>query len=259
MIIKDHLHRKLTISKSPKRVISLVPSLTELMVDLGLENKLVGITRFCVHPINLKKTKTIIGGTKKINLEKIIALKPDFILANKEENTKEIVNQLTTIAPTFVTDLNTIESVLTLINQLGLLFNCSKNATELITTITTKQAEFLEIIKLNSVKKVAYLIWENPIMVAGKNTFINALLKQNKFQNIFENFNRYPEIKITDLQQADYILLSSEPYPFTKKHKTFYEKQTNAKVILVDGEYFSWCGSRLVKAFDYFRLFNKKL
>ena len=259
MIFKDQLNRKLIIDKTPKRIVSLVPSLTELLIDLGLEKQLVGVTRFCVHPKHIKKSKTIIGGTKKVNIAKINALKPDFILTNKEENTLEIVEQVSKIAPTFVSDLNTIDEVLDFISSIGNILSCKEKSQEIIDKITRKKAEFLINIKDKPSKKAAYFIWQNPFMVAGNNTFINELLKLNKFKNVFDNLNRYPEINIEKLPDLDYIFLSSEPYPFQEKHKELFKKHTNAKIILVDGEFFSWYGSRLIKAFNYFNTLQDKL
>ena len=258
MIFKDQLHRTINLNQTPKRIISLVPSLTELLVDLGLENQLVGVTRFCVHPKNIKKDKTIIGGTKKVNLDKIKALKPDFILANKEENNQEIVNQVNKIAPTFVSDLYTMDDVLELISILGNIFNCTKKSQEINDKIVSKKNEFIQLVKDKPSKKVAYFIWENPFMVAGKNTFINELLKLNNFNNVFDDLERYPEINLKNLPDLDVILLSSEPYSFQEKHKELFKKHTKAKVIIVDGEYFSWYGSRLINAFNYFSKLQAK-
>lgn len=259
MQYKDQLNRKIEIDKTPQRIISLVPSLTELLVDLGLEDRLVGITKFCIHPKHLKKQKTVVGGTKQIHLDKIKALKPDFILCNKEENTKEIVNQVKEITVTYVSDLNTIKDVLELIQKLGVLLNCTQKADLINQQIQQKQKQFLAYIKDKKSKKVAYFIWANPYMVAGKNTFINALLKRNKFENVYENLGRYPEIEIEKIKEVDYILLSSEPYPFQEKHKKLFAKYSKAKIILVDGEYFSWYGSRLIQTFDYFKELHTSL
>lgn len=258
-MIKDQLNRTLKITQTPKRIISLVPSLTELLVDLGLEEKIVGVTRFCVHPKHIKKIKVIVGGTKKVNYNKIKGLQPDFILTNKEENTLEIVENCAKIAPTFVTDLNSITAVTEMINQLGKILNCSEKATTINNLIQSKQTQFLKSIQNTTPKKVAYFIWENPFMVAGNNTFINELLKLNRFKNIFDELDRYPIVELEKLKKVDYIFLSSEPYPFKEKHKDFFKKYTNAKIVLVDGEYFSWYGSRLLKAFDYFTELHKSL
>lgn len=254
MKITDQLNRTLTFSETPKRIVSLVPSQTELLVDLGLKNSLVGITKFCVHPNHLRKEKTIVGGTKNIHLNKIKALNPDIIICNKEENTQEIVESCEKIAPVYVSDILTIKDNLQFIIDVGKIFNLSAKAEKLVNEIQQKQKEFESLIKDKSLQKVAYFIWKAPWMVTGNNNFINEILKINRFQNVFKHLDRYPEIEISSLQNLDLdlVLLSSEPYPFKEKHIKELQQHTSAKIILVDGEYFSWYGSRLVKAFDYF-------
>ena len=107
--MQDQLGTQHTFEKTPLRIVSLVPSQTELLYDLGLEDNIVGITKFCVHPFHFKATKTIVGGTKTIKFDKIKALQPDIIICNKEENTKEIVEELSQICPVWVTDILMIE------------------------------------------------------------------------------------------------------------------------------------------------------
>jgi ABC-type Fe3+-hydroxamate transport system substrate-binding protein len=257
MKLQDQIGRILEFKKTPKRIISLVPSLTELLVDLGLEDCIVGITKFCISPTNLRKTKAIVGGTKNINVDKIKALNPDIILCNKEENSKEIVEICERITTTHVSDIFTIDDNLELINQYGVLFSKEKEALEIITEINFKLTDFKEFIKNKETKKVVYFIWKDPWMAAGNSTFIDHLLKLNKFDNVYQNEERYPEVDLEKMKQnvnLDFILLSSEPYPFTEEHILEAEKLTHkAKAILVDGEMFSWTGSRLLKAFDYFK------
>jgi ABC-type Fe3+-hydroxamate transport system substrate-binding protein len=250
--IVDDLGRTLLLKEKPKRIISLVPSLSELLIDLGLDNELVGITRFCVHPKSLSKEKTRVGGTKKVNYDTVKALNPDFILCNKEENTQEIVLTLAKIAPVFVSDVNTIEDTLKLIRNLKSIFECNDKAAPLINAIQNRQKGFQIAVQARKPLKTAYFIWKNPWMLAGENTFINSLLSLNKFDNQFLGKGHYPEIKLEELKDLDLILLSSEPYPFKQHDIEELKAYTNAKIILVDGEYFSWYGSRLIKAFDYF-------
>ena len=233
-----------------------------MLVDLGLEENIVGVTKFCVHPENLKKDKVIVGGTKNINLEKIKALKPDFILCNKEENTKEIVENCSVIATTHVSDLFTIEDVIDLIKYYATIFHCEKKATIIIDELRNTIKKFKLYIKDKSTLKVVYFIWKKPWMIAANNTFINHLLELNKFENCFKDQNRYPEIILEDLElkQVDAILLSSEPYPFKENDFSDFNNYTeNIKVVLVDGEYFSWYGSRLLNAFEYFKELREKL
>lgn len=267
----DQLGTIHTFENTPKRIISLVPSQTELLYDLGLEDEIVGITKFCVHPFHFKSTKEIIGGTKTIKFDKIKALQPDIIIANKEENTQEIVAQLKAICPVWVTDIVTIADNNKMIDDFGNLFNKRTNAQKWIDKInfgyqklqTFVASKFEE----NAKQKVAYFIWANPYMVAAGDTFINEMLKLNGLVNIYDTNpkyeGRYPEVVINKMQiqgDPDFVFLSSEPFPFTDEHAFELGRHTHhAKTIFVDGEMFSWYGSRLVKAFDYFTLLQEKL
>ena len=235
-----------------------MPSQTELLIDLGLRKQVVGITKFCIHPASLKDEKTIVGGTKTLHLDKIRALQPDIIICNKEENSKEIVASCAQIAPVWVSDVYTLEDALEMISLLGALFKKEEKAFGINTKIKNQYALFTEFIAQKQTRKVAYLIWQKPFMVAGKHTFINDLLQINKFDNILTDpASRYPEMDIEDLKHADLILLSSEPFPFSKTHVKALEQTTQKQVLLVDGAYFSWYGSRLQNAFRYFKTLHK--
>ena len=236
MNFKDQLGRNITLKEIPQRIISLVPSQTELLVDLGLENHIVGITKFCVHPSRLRNEIEIVGGTKSVHLEKIKAAQPDIILCNKEENTKEMVKELEKVAPVHVSDIQNLAESYELILQYGELFPVSKNAHSLEQSIQEEHQKFQQSISNKSVKKVAYFIWKNPYMVAGGETFINYLLKENKFKNVFEEVPRYPEVDLKNLPDLDYVLLSSEPFPFNEKHSKDFEKfLPKEKIKFVDG------------------------
>lgn len=263
----DQLGNQFAFETAPKRIISLVPSQTELLFDLGLEESIVGITKFCVHPYHLKSTKKIIGGTKKVHYEKIRLLQPDIIIANKEENTLEIVEELQKICPVWVTNIVTIEDNLQMISDFGQLFNKRTEAQKWIDKTNFALADFQYFIKDKEVQKVAYFIWANPYMVAGGDTFINELLKLNKFENIYDNNpkyeGRYPEVVVQKMRiqgDPDLVLLSSEPFPFKDEHAFELGRHTHhAKTIFVDGEMFSWYGSRVFKAFDYFKKLHENL
>lgn len=260
-IYKDQLGNQHIFEATPKRIVSLVPSQTELLYDLGLEESIVGITKFCVHPFHLKSTKAIVGGTKKIHVDKIKDLQPDIIICNKEENTKEIVDSLQGICPVWITDICTVEDNNQMISDFGQLFNKRTEAMKWIDKINFAHRDFLNFIKDFEIQKVAYFIWANPYMVAGGNTFINTLLELNKFENIYANNEkyegRYPEVVVQKMRiqgDPDIVFLSSEPFPFKDEHAFELGRHTHhAKTVFVDGEMFSWYGSRLVKAFDYFK------
>lgn len=233
----------------------MVPSQTELLVDLGVKSKLVGVTKFCIHPENLRKEITIVGGTKQVNFDKIAALQPDIILCNKEENTLEMVLELQKIARVEVSDVNTFDDAIQLIVHYGELFDVSASAKTLIEQIQTNRTKFRKHLGAFSKKKAAYFIWQQPYMVAASNTFINAMLEEAGFDNVFKNSSRYPEIDLENeyLQQAEVILLSSEPFPFKENHVQQFKSLFPEKdIIIADGEMFSWYGSRLTKAFNYF-------
>lgn len=253
MIVKDQLHRTLTFLETPQRIISLVPSQTELLVDLGLRDSIVGVTKFCVHPSDLKKSKTIVGGTKSVHFDKIAELQPDIIICNKEENTKEIVENCGAIAPVWVSDIKDIEGNNEMILSLGILLDVEEKADQLVSDINTKKDAFTKNLIKRKNTKVAYLIWKNPFMAAGNDTFINYLLHLIGFENVLNTKKgRYPEITLEDLQKATIIFLSSEPYPFKETDAIALKNALGKPVHLVDGEYFSWYGSRLLKAFNYF-------
>ncbi len=254
--VTDQIDRKLILDIIPKRIVSLVPSQTELLVDLGLEEYIVGVTKFCVHPLHLKKTKTIVGGTKDIKIDKIKSLQPDIILCNKEENTQDIVDDCVAICLVHVSDIYNIEDCLELIDQYGDLFSIKEKATEVIEEIQIRQKDFQKSIQKSESKKVAYFIWRNPWMISASNTYIDYMLKLNKFENVFGELKRYPEITLEILKEhnPELVLLSSEPYPFKKAHiEDIHEILPDAKVLLVNGEAFSWYGSHVTKAFEDFK------
>ena len=261
--IQDPLGTTFEIQSTPKRIISLVPSLTETLCDLGLEEKLVGITKFCVHPFHLKSTKKIVGGTKKVHYEKIRLLQPDFIVANKEENTQEMIIELGKICPVWVTDIATIEDVFKTFTDFGRLFNCRTDAQKWIDKITYGLTDFKKFRMQLPQRKAAYFIWKNPYMVAGSGTFIDYLLQLNRFENCYGNQTRYPEIELKKMRlngDPDIVLLSSEPYPFKEEDAFEIGRFTHhAKTVFVDGEVFSWYGTRLHKSFDYFKALHKRL
>jgi len=247
--------------KKYSSIVSLVPSQTELLFDLGLNEEVKAITKFCVHPKAWFKSKTRIGGTKNVNVELIKKIKPDLIIANKEENVKEQVEELAKRFDVFVTDVNNLADAMSMIRDIGALTGKTTRALSIATQIEKKFQKLSESIADKQKIKVAYLIWQNPYMAVGGYTFINSMMQYCGLENIFTNVERYPEIRLEDLQSSkpgkrnyDLILLSSEPYPFKEKQRQEIQlKLPSKKIMLVDGEMFSWYGSRLLKAADYFR------
>jgi ABC-type Fe3+-hydroxamate transport system substrate-binding protein len=236
----------------PQKIISLVPSQTELLSCFGLDDEVIGITKFCIHPTEWFTTKTRVGGTKNINISLIKKSQPDLIIANKEENVKEQIEELAKEFTVWVTDVNTLEDALKMIKDVGELMHKTQEASTLITKIKTN---FSQLQPPKYKLKTCYLIWKDPYMTIGGDTFINDMMKYCGVQNMFEDQNRYPQISLDELHVANcqLILLSSEPYPFKQKHIQQLQQQLpGKKIILVDGEMFSWYGSRLLLASSYY-------
>ena len=233
------------------KIISLVPSITETLFDLGLtDEEIIGRTKFCIHPENSVKNVTVIGGTKNVNLEKIKSLKPDLIIANKEENVKEDVEELQKYFKVLVTDVSNLKDNKYLLEVLGKLLNKEKTAEK----YNSKIEGIFNDLQSSTKKTCAYLIWKNPYMTVGSDTFINEILDKTGFENIFKDQTRYPVVSVEEMKVAEFIFLSSEPFPFRQKHIEELQKQLpDSKIILVDGEAFSWYGTHLAKCADYFK------
>lgn len=252
-LLTDQMHRTVQVPSHPQRIISLVPSQTELLYDLGLGERVVGITKFCVHPETWFHSKHRVGGTKKVDVEKVRALKPDLIIGNKEESERKDIQALEQEFPVWMSDIRDLDSALDMITALGEITGTNEKANDICSSIT--QA-FSALTPPAEPRTVAYFIWREPYMVAGHGTFVNDMLARCGLVNVFDEGDaRYPEITAKELEDAspEVILLSSEPYPFQQKHiEEFKEVCPDARVELVDGEFFSWYGSRLLKAPAYF-------
>lgn len=249
----DQTGRTVFLLSPPQRIISLVPSQTELLADLGLQEEVIGITKFCRHPDEWFRTKKRIGGTKLLNMELIHQLQPDLILANKEENVKEQVEELSMHFPVWVSDMHTLEGAYDMIREVGSITWKTAAALRIIAQI---KAGFATLPVPGRKPQAAYLIWRSPYMTVGNDTFIHSMLNAAGYENAFADQTRYPVVTIQDLQAAgcEYLLLSSEPYPFSQKHIDELQPfLPGTKIILVDGEMFSWYGSRLIHAPEYFR------
>jgi ABC-type Fe3+-hydroxamate transport system substrate-binding protein len=247
----DQLGEKILIPVQPTRIVSLVPSQTELLADLGLENQIVGITKFCVHPPAWKSQKNIIGGTKKFDFEKIRSLNPDLIIGNKEENYIEGIELLRQIAPVWMSNIISIDDALHMVCALGAICDRETRAAQLATSISAS----LKLIDKVLSKTVLYLIWHKPWMAAGSDTFINTMIGKTGLENCLGKTSRYPILSNAEIEQLnpDFIFLSSEPFPFKQKHLDELKQIVpSTKIILVDGEMFSWYGSRLKLFAVYF-------
>lgn len=240
----------------PQRIISLVPSQTEYLCDIGLQDQIVGCTKFCIHPSHIKQKASIIGGTKTLNLTLIQSLKPDIIIGNKEENEQIQIETLQKEFPVWMSDIANLTAALEMMQKLADLFQKAKEGKQICNQIAD---DFAALHQAKNPKKVLYLIWKDPYMLAGKQTFINDLLQRLGLENAagkLPNPNRYPAINLSEIQQInpDVILLSSEPYPFKEKHRLIFQDLVpSASIQVVDGELFSWYGSRLLQSGAYFK------
>jgi ABC-type Fe3+-hydroxamate transport system substrate-binding protein len=251
MTFTDQMGHQVTLSQLPQRIVSLVPSQSELLFDLGLADRVVGVTKFCIHPKEQVKQKVKVGGTKNFNFDKIDELQPDLIIGNKEENYKEGIEQLQQKYNVWMSDIYTLADALQMLQQVGQLTGTETRAAELEQSISYG---FEQLQPIQPSIKTAYFIWRKPYMAVGSRNIIDHILRRCGFVNAFADLERYPEISPEQLQQADpqLILLSSEPYPFKEKHiAEFRELCPRASIKVVDGEMFSWYGSRLLKAPAY--------
>ena len=262
-IFFDQMNREVELSTfPPRRIVSLVPSQTELLFDLGLNEEVAGLTKFCIHPEEKWRSKPRIGGTKKVDFDKITALQPDLIIGNKEENDRSQIEELTRIYPVWMSDITTLEDAFEMMKSVGEITGKAKAASNLVGKIrsafqfpiTNYQLPHLNGPAGQAIT-AAYLIWRRPWMAAAPGTFIDSMMTAAGFQNIFSNKTRYPEITLEELSAAkpQVVMLSSEPYPFKEKHIAEIKEHCPESVVrLVDGELYSWYGSRMLLAAPYF-------
>jgi ABC-type Fe3+-hydroxamate transport system substrate-binding protein len=249
--VKDQMGFEVRLEALPRRIVSLVPSQTELLYDLGLEDRIVGVTKFCVHPDRARKTKTVIGGTKNFDLDRIVSLNPDLVIGNKEENYPEGISFLRERYPVWMSDIATLGDALAMIDAVSQLTGEQAKGTALVQEIREKFGALEKLPGLGAL----YLMWFNPWMGAASGTFIDAMMREAGLVNALSHRQRYPSLTEDEIRELnpEFVLLSSEPFPFAKKHEAkIRELLPAAKVQFVDGEFFSWYGSRLRLAPDYF-------
>ena len=256
---RDQLGNKIHLDTLPKRIISLVPSQSEYLWDLGLCEELIGITKFCIHPNEMYQSIQRVGGTKQLDLEKIRALKPDLIIGNKEENDKDQIRILQKEFRVWMSDIYTPADALNMMGDLGTIVGKEQLAQKWVVEIESSLKTIKNYFEGQS---LAYFIWSKPYLFAARNTFIHAVLEHIGFKNALASYNRYPELNEEELKKLNPQLcfLSSEPFPFKQKHiKEIQDLLPNTKVLLVDGEVFSWYGSRLLKLEAYLQELKTKL
>ena len=253
--VTDQMGREVQYPYPPLHIVSLVPSQTELLFDLGLSKQLEGVTKFCIYPPTARYSASVIGGTKNFDFAKIKAAQPDLIIGNKEENYQEGIEQLERHFPVWLSDIADLPSALDMIRRVGDLTGKTQLAEPLAAEIK-HSFDKLRLAATAPLATAAYFIWRKPYMVAASGTFIDDMLRRAGFRNAFAGLGRYPEITPEQLARVApaHIFLSSEPYPFGEKHVAeFQEICPAAKIQVVDGELFSWYGSRLRLSAAYFQ------
>lgn len=248
----DQLGREVRLAHPPQRIVSVVPSQTELLADLGLDDQVLGITKFCIHPEAWFRSKTRVGGTKTLHLDRIRALRPDLVIANKEENTREQIEALEQEFPVWISDIQNLEQALDMIRRLSVLCSREEAGIQLVSDLENR---LVFPAATSATATCLYFIWKSPWMSVNKHTFIHDMLQRLGFTNVCANHpSRYPEISEAEMREfaPDFVFLSSEPYPFKAAHIAWFQEHLpNSRIMLVDGEAFSWYGSRLLKTADY--------
>lgn len=246
----DQLDNQIVVQVPPQRIVSLVPSQTELLYYLGLNDRVVGITRFCAEPAEWRSTKTVVGGTKDFDLNTIEAIHPDLILGNKEENYRDGISKLAQRYPVWMSNIETLDDALAMISRVGEMTDCATQSKSLVAEIEDSLTRLPEI----PPKRILYLIWRKPWMAAASGTFIHCMLHLAGFVNCLEKAERYPVLSDQQIRELnpEVVMLSSEPFPFGQNHaKEVKSILPVTKVLLVDGKAFSWYGSRLRHFSDY--------
>lgn len=247
----------------PARIVSLVPSLTELLFALDLQDQVVGRTAFCIEPEGLVETVPVVGGTKTSELDKLAALRPSHVLVNVDETPKALAEQIGALgAQVVVTHPNAPADNIALFQLIGGLFQRQAQAARLVADLEHE----LQQTGTWPTRMVLYLIWKRPWMTVSQDTYIANMLALFGMRTLCHDpARRYPEIAMDTalLSQADLVLFSTEPFPFAAKHrdafKNDYVISPQTQLLSIDGKMVSWYGSRAIDGLRYLRRFAAKL
>ena len=247
----------LELSAAPRRIVSLIPSTTELLCALGLADALVGVTVYCVEPRDVVRGKARVGGEKDPDLAAIRALAPDLVVANVEENRREDVDALRAAGiPVWVTYPRTVAEGLAMIRELGEVTGVRDRARALLDTLEPLYAAARGRAARRAPVSVFYPIWRQPWMTIGADTYVHDLLATCGGANVFADLARYPTITLDDMaaRGPEVILLPDEPFRFRRAHLRDFDAFAgvpavrDGRIHLVDGKPFSWHGPRLAEA-----------
>jgi len=252
-VVRDALGRDINFSLVPERVISLIPSITESLFDLGLGNRIVGVSQFCTYPEHLVLEKPRVGGQKNPNHDAIASLNPDLIILNQEENRKEDIERFSSRYRTFVTFPRRFADSAELLRDLSRIFDVPLMTEPYIRTISAHSR------RPQASIRTLYLIWRKPWMSINHDTYIHDVMRVFGFDNVCAGMEkRYPELTEAEIARLnpECIILPDEPFRFRERHRE--EILTwpvsachDDRVVLVDGTYFCWYGTRAARTEDY--------
>lgn len=237
------------------RIVSLVPSITELLCELGLAPNMAGRTGFCIHPAEVVANIPKVGGTKDVNIDKIRALAPTHLVVNIDENEKPTVEKLAEFVPNIVvTHPQQPADNLALARLMGGIFGAEQAAAAWCNAFEQEYTA-LRALSRGPARKVLYCIWQDPWMSVSADTYIASMLAELGWSVPDLGGARYPRFEWSPalVEGIDAVLLSTEPYRFTEAHADALERQLGKPVFLVDGEMMSWYGSRALAGLRYLR------
>jgi ABC-type Fe3+-hydroxamate transport system substrate-binding protein len=270
--VADAIGRVHALARADARIVSLVPSVTELLFELGVGDRVVGRTGFCIHPKDNIKTVPKVGGTKSVDIDAIRGLAPTHLIVNVDENEKTTVDQLASFVPNLIVThpLGPLDNM-ALYRLLGAIFGRERKAAELCEAFQKAYSDAVGACADLPRERVLYLIWKSPWMTVSRDTYISRTLAAVGWDTLeIESKDRYPKIELTPglLSRVDRVLLSSEPYAFRERHldeirqlltatdtdfvpTPIEETDSSVTVSLINGEMTSWYGSRAIEGMKY--------
>lgn len=257
----DGLYRELELKGAPKRIVSLVPSITETLFTFGAADSVVAVTNFCVEPSDAIGTKTTVGGTKTLDVAAIKEIAPDLVIANAEENREEDIRQLVRGGlRVFVTFPRTVAAAINMMRQLAEITDAIDTATPILQEAEETLAEIRAASRTRHRPRVFCPIWRRPWMTIGSDTYMHDFITVCGGRNIFaDRHDRYPRVELDETARRlpEVILLPDEPYHFTPRHKEEFAPRAyvpavrDERIYVVDGKVLCWYGPRIAKGLRF--------
>jgi ABC-type Fe3+-hydroxamate transport system substrate-binding protein len=251
----DDMGREVALDRPAKRIVCLVPSITETLFAFGAGDRVVGVTDYCIHPASGVAGKPRLGGTKNADVDRILLLQPDLVIANAEENRRHQIEKLEGAGiPVFVTFPKTIDEAIKMMRDIAVLTD-TRDAAE--TVLRDLEAARTEVHAAGDGPRVLCPIWKNPYMSINRDTFVDGILRESGGRNVFAaRTERYPVFELADAaaERPDVILLPTEPYHFVESDKAEFSglgdvpAVRDGRIHIVEGELLSWYGPRIARA-----------